>query len=213
MVPTFSESGKRLLATAFETGAEGASLALSRWLDQSVRLTVSEVDEIDLAETEGVLGPADRVVAACVMELRGRLSGLLLMVFEDSSGLALTDLLLGRAIGTAESWGEIETSAAMETANIVGCAYLNSLAAQLPTAGAEAIDASLVPSPPAFRHEFAGSLLEFALMDQAVEFDRLLLAKTRFETRGTELDWSLLLVPSGEALSELVSALSNLEPS
>ena len=35
-------------------------------------------------------------------------------------------------IGTATEWGELEQSAAMETTNIVGCAYLNALAAHLP---------------------------------------------------------------------------------
>ena len=93
----------------------------------------------------------------------------------------------------------------METANIVGCAYLNSLSAHLPAPGGAA--APLVPSPPTFRHEFAGSLLEFALMEQAMRSDRLLLARTRFESEAMELDWSLLLVPSGESLAAIAAAL------
>jgi chemotaxis protein CheC len=205
--PVFTESGRRHLALIFARGAEDASAALSKWLGQPVRLTVSSVDEIDLTESADLLGPADRVVAACVMELVGGLTGQLLLVFEDRSGLALTDLLLRQAEGTANAWGEIERSAAMETANILGCAYLNSLAAHLPTSGGDAV----VPSPPSFRHEFAASLLEFALMDQAIRLDRLLLLRTRFETERAELDWSLLLVPSGEALGRLAEALANLE--
>ena len=46
--------------------------------------------------------------------------------------------MLQRALGTAREWGELEQSAAMETANIVGCAFLNSLAAHLPGSGAGA---------------------------------------------------------------------------
>ena len=45
----------------------------------------------------------------------------------DASGLALADLLLGRKVGTSTGWTEYERSAALETANIVGCAYLNAL--------------------------------------------------------------------------------------
>ncbi len=213
MEPIFTNTRRRLLAAVFERGAEDASAALSKWLDQTVRLTVSEVDEIDLAETDDLLGPADRVVAACAMELRGRLTGQLLLVFEDRAGLALTDLLLRQPEGTATSWGEIERSAAMETANIVGCAYLNSLATHLPISSVDAptVGNAVIPSPPTFRHEFAGTLLEFALMDQAIRLDRLLLVRTRFETECTELDWTLLLVPSGETLAELASSLANLE--
>ncbi len=169
MDPQLGPEGRRRLAIILERGAEDASAALSRWLGRAVRLSISEVDEVDLAEAPDLLGPADQVVAACAMELAGRLTGQLLLVFEDRSGLALADLLLRQPAGTASGWGEIERSAAMETANIVGCAFLNSLAAHLPLAGPGETppEGTMVPSPPAFRHEYAGSLLEFALMDQA----------------------------------------------
>ncbi len=72
--------------------------------------------------------------------------------------------------------------------------------------------APLVRRRRSFRHEFAGSLLEFALMDQAIELDRLLLVQTRFTSeQGMELDWSLLLVPSGASLAALAAALSQHE--
>jgi chemotaxis protein CheC len=204
MGPILTTPQKRLLAAIFERGAEEASQALSKWLGQAARLTVSEVDEVDLAEATDLLGPADELVASCALELSGRLTGHLLLVFGDRSGLALADLLLGRPLGTSTAWGELERSAAMETANIVGCAYLNSLSAHLPAQGGA--PGSLLPSPPTFRHEFAGSLLEFALMEQAIRLDQLLLARTRFEAEHLELDWSLLLVPSGESL-ELIAAM------
>jgi chemotaxis protein CheC len=204
--PTFTEPQKRILAAIFERGAEEASRSLSTWLGQPARLTVSEVDEVDLAEAADLLGPEDELVAACVLGLSGRFSGHLLLVFGDRSGLALADLLLRQPVGTSTAWGELERSAAMETANIVGCAYLNSLSAHLPAP--HGAPASLLPSPPTFRHEFAGSLLEFALMEQAIRLDRLLLARTQFESEQMELDWTLLLVPDGESLESIALTLS-----
>ena len=205
MGSTLTDRARRRLSSLFERGAEEASAALSRWLGQPATLRTCEVDEVDLAEAAELLGPADGLVAACSMELVGRITGQLLLVFEDRSGLALADLLLRQPAGTATSWGDLEQSAANETANIVGCAYLNSLAAQLPRSDA---DATILPSPPSFRHEFAGSLLEFALMDQALQLDRLLLIKTRFEAEERKLDWSLLLVPSSDSLGWLAEVLS-----
>ncbi len=211
MGPTLDDHARQRLRTIFETGAEVASTALSKWLGQPATLRTSEVDEVDLTEAAELLGPADSLVAACSMELIGRITGQLLLVFEDSSGLALADLLLRQPAGTAQAWGELEQSAANETANIVGCAYLNSLAAQLPhpSEGSTDADTTIFPSPPTFRHEFAGSLLEFALMDQARKLDRLLLVKTRFEAEEKKLDWSLLLVPSGDSLEWLASVLKS----
>lgn len=214
MSPSLTESQKRLLTLVFERGAGDASRALSRWLDREVRLEVSEVDEVELADAAGLLGPADELVASCSMGLTGRLTGQLLLVFEDRAGMALADLLLRRPLGTSTSWGELEQSAACETANIVGCAYLNSLAAHLPLTASDpaGLEEPLLPSPPAFRHEFAASLLEFALMDQAMEADRLLLIKSQFTSDGAELHWSLLLVPSAEALRTLSTSLADPEP-
>jgi chemotaxis protein CheC len=212
MEPMITGPGRRLLTMILERGAEDASRALSTWLGQAVRLAISEVDEVELADATELLGPPEELVAACVIGLSGRLDGHLLMIFGDRSGLALADLLLRQPLGTATTWGELEKSAAMETANIVVCAYLNSLAAHLPLPASEAgVSPALLPSPPTFRHEFAGSLLEFALMDQAIRLDRVLLVKSQFSTDRGELNWSLLLVPSGESLEVLASALSEPE--
>jgi chemotaxis protein CheC len=164
---------------------------------------VSAVEESGMAEASELLGPGDTLVASCAMGLSGVLNGQLLLVFEDRAGLATADMLLRQPIGTATTWGEMEQSAVLETMNIVGCAYVNVLAAHLPGA----VGAEIVPSPPSFRHEFAASLLEFALMDQAIESDRLLLIRTEFTSAETKLDWSLLFVPGAGALRALAAAL------
>ncbi|OJW13062.1 MAG: chemotaxis protein CheC [Planctomycetales bacterium 71-10] len=195
---------RRMLRTVLGLGAEGASRALSRWLGMDVRLTLGEVEQVDLEAAAGALGPPESLVAACAMGLTGGLGGSMLLCFEDRAGLALADLLLRQPVGTSAEWGEVERSAAMETANIVGCAYLNALAAHLP-AGA---DSGLAPTPPTFLHEFAGSLIEFAVMGQAAELDRVLLAGTTFEAAGAgDLGWTLLFVPDAPSLAALAAAL------
>jgi chemotaxis protein CheC len=217
-----TETQQRLLQVIFDRGSESASLALSKWLGKTVHLTVSEVDVAELEQAAELLGPADALVAACSMELTGRLTGWILLVFEDRSGLALVDMLLQQPLGTTAAWGEIEQSAAKETTNIVGCAYVNALAAHLPTIsddtsnsrGHSAGDGTeLVPTPPTFFHEFAGSLLEFVFMEQAVELDQVLLIRSEFNTDQNEmnLNWTLLFIPTRKSLRELVAALAQLE--
>jgi chemotaxis protein CheC len=210
-----TETQCRLIWMIFERGAESASLALSKWLAEDVRLSISRVEQVELAEAAMVLGPPETLVAACSMGLSGPLSGTILLIFEDRAGLALVDLLIHQPVGTAVSWGELEQSAAQETTNIVGCAYLNALAAHLPgalTRNGPAGD-ELVPTPPTFFHEFAGSLLEFALMDQAIELDRVLLIHTAFTSsrQGLNLNWTLLFIPDPPSLQALAAALSDLE--
>jgi chemotaxis protein CheC len=212
MGATLTDAHRGLLRMIFDRGAEGASLALSKWLGREVRLAVSDVELVELEKAGELLGPPETLVAACVMGLTGRLTGSILMVFEDRSGLALVDLLLHQPIGTTTSWGELEQSAAKETTNIIGCAYVNALAAHLP-GGAGAADDELIPTPPSFLHEFAGSLLEFALMEQALERDKLLLIRSEFAGGPDmpQLNWTLLLVPSPAALEALAASLAGLE--
>jgi chemotaxis protein CheC len=221
MRPILTDAQRHLLRMIFDRGAEAASQALSKWLGEDVRLVVSEVELVELAQTAELLGPADSLVAACSMGLAGRLTGLILLVFEDRSGLALVDLLMRQPVGTATTWGEIEQSAAKETTNIVGCAYVNALAAHLPgivsptrdQAERTEIGGELVPTPPTFVQEFAGSLLQFALMEQALELDQVLLIHSEFGAgkRGLNLNWTLLFIPSRDSLHELAASLARLE--
>ena len=192
----------RLLGSIFERGAEAASRALTQWLGKAVHLTISEVDQVDITEVAGLLGPEDATVAVCTMSFAGRLEGQRLLVFSDAAGLALADLLLQQPTGTTTAWTELERSAACETANIVGCAYLNALSTHLPR-GDQNQGETLIPSPPEFRHEFAASLLEFAVMEQASVLERVLLIKTRFQADQAHLDWVLLFVPTPNSLGEL----------
>ena len=132
MQPILNDPQRHLLRMIFDRGADAASQALSKWLGQEIHLTVSEVELVELAQVTDLLGPPEALVAACTMGLIGRLTGLILLVFEDTSGLALVDLLLRHPVGTTTDWGDLEQSAAKETTNIVGCAYVNALATHLP---------------------------------------------------------------------------------
>jgi chemotaxis protein CheC len=213
MGPILTDAHRRLLRIIFDRGAEGASLALSKWLGREVHLAVSDVEIVELDRAGELLGPPETLVAACAMGLTGRLTGSILLVFEDKAGLALVDLLLHQPIGTTTAWGELEQSAAKETTNIIGCAYVNALAAHLPGDDGGPAAGELVPTPPSFLHEFAGSLLEFALMEQAMELDKLLLIRSEFAggPDTPQLNWTLLFIPSRAALEALAASLARLE--
>jgi chemotaxis protein CheC len=223
MGSTLTDNQRWLLRIIFDRGAENASQALSKWLNQEVHLAISEVESVDLADASELLGPPDSLIAACAMELTGRLTGWILLIFEDRSGLALVDLLLHMPMGTTITWTELEQSAVQETTNIVGCAYINALAAHLPSVdqgdaaqlhSPQTDPSEIIPSPPTFFHEFAGSLLQFALVEQTLELDRVLVIRSEFNAGGQEsnLNWTLLFVPTRESLGLLSASLAQLRP-
>jgi chemotaxis protein CheC len=115
-------------------------------------------------------------------------------------------MLLEQPEGTCTEWSELASSAVVETANIVCCSYLNSLSNELAVADDTP---ALVPAPPRFSREFAESLMQFALMDQAIAFDQVILAQTRFQIDGEQLDWTLLFGPDAESMTRLPELLAD----
>jgi len=200
------------LAKLFHQGASEASRALSRWLERNVRVSLDSLDQAAFDEATESLGPADATLCACVMSVKGRFTGKLLFCFDDASGLLLCDLLLGRGTQSTQ-WGELEGSAAMETANIVGCSFLNAVSESMPDS--ETLDPNAsggstrtcVPSPPQFVRDFAASIVEFAVMDQAESSDTILLARTKFQIDDTPVAWNLLLIPDALSLDSMSRVL------
>jgi len=199
-----SEPQLDVLAQLLHGGASEASTALERWIGKPTSISVDSVEQLPLSEATSVLGAGDEPVAFCIAAMGGRLTGQLILAFDDASGLTLADLLLDQPKGTATGWGEMETSAALETTNIVGSTYLNTLARTLPAGSGTS---ELLLSPPRFSHDFAESLIEFALMAQIVASDNVLLARARFRIDDDPVAWTMLLVPDAQSMSTLCELL------
>lgn len=203
--PLLNERQRNALALAFHDGSADASRALAKWLGKPCVIEVDAIEQLPLAEAADLLGSSDEPICFCLTEVRGLLGGEMILAFDDASGLALTDMLLGQPQGSASEWTEMAMSAAMETTNILCCAYLNALSRRISAADQSS---ELLPTPPKFSREFAGSLMEFALMGQAIASDRVITVLTRFEIDGTALNWTLVLIPDAETVSRLPQLLT-----
>jgi chemotaxis protein CheC len=180
----------------FQRAAAEASDALSKWLGRPSKITINNVSVLPITEAVGVLGIADKPLAACAMQISGQYSGLLVLTSDDASGLALADILLSREIGSSTEWTEVEQSAAVETANIIGCAYLNAMAS-----GSEDDHSAappLMPSPPWFVRDYAASVMQSIFMSQAALSDNVFLSHTDFSVDGMPGKCSLLFIPQAD---------------
>lgn len=179
----------------FRRGAAEASTALTKWLGRTAEVAIEQVDRLPLEAAAGILGAADGPICASAMGIGGGLEGVLLLVCDDASGLALCDTLLERAAGTATAWGEVERSAFAETANIVGCAYLNAIAQAIED-GAEGI----VPSPPWFVRDYPAALMDAVLVEQAAVAADVFLTRTEFRIAAAPVRCGLVFVPHAASL-------------
>ena len=201
------------LTSYIQVGAAEASRALSTWLGRDVQVSMEQLEQVFLETATEQLGPADETVCACCMRVSGGISGQLVLSFDDASGLMLCDTLLTH-VERSTAWGELEMSAAMETTNIVGCAFLNALSSVFPQStsdrdsGNDGADPSWIPTPPVFVRDYAAAIMQFALLDQACDFDVVLVAQTNFAIDNMPIGWRLLLIPDADVLTKLTRILS-----
>jgi chemotaxis protein CheC len=178
----------------FRHAAVEASAALSTWLGRPTTISINEVAALPLHDAVGMLGAGDTPLVACAMHITGPFTGLLVLTCDDASGLALAEMILAGAGQTDGGWGELQQSALVETANIIGCAYLNTVAR--PTVAGDA--AAIMPSPPWFVRDYAATVMESIVMTQAASSDTVFLTHSDFSIEGSPVTCSLIFVPEAD---------------
>lgn len=185
----------QLLASA----THDASAAMCRWTDGLITLSLDEVREIPLEDVCPELNLGDELLTMVVLSLEGELGGEMILTFDDENGRQLVASLLGREAADNPEWTDLEKSALTETGNILGCAYMNAIT--------RLIDHELVPSAPYFIQDFGASVLQQALMAQAMTTDTVLICRTGFHREGEELNWRVIFVPTDSMRHAMEDAL------
>jgi chemotaxis protein CheC len=179
-----------LLHELFTSATHDASAAMCRWTDGLITVTLDEVRRVPLEEVGPALGIGDELLTMVVLSLQGELGASLILLFDEPSGRQLAASLLGREKNADPQWSELEKSALAETGNILGCAYVNALT--------RLIGIDLLPSAPCFLQDYGVSVLQQAVMAQAMFSDTLLLCQIGFHRQDEDLDWRVVFVPTIE---------------
>jgi len=188
-----------VLSQLFQDAGRQASEAMSRWTNGQITLSVEDVREVALETADEELNVGEDLLTMVVLGIDGELGGQLILTFDEQNGRRLAASLLGREPETKPEWSELEKSALCETGNILACAYVSSLGEMLGT--------ELVPTPPHFLQDYEASVLEQALLAQAIVSERVLVCRTRFQRQGEELNWNLCFVPTGSLLDAIHGTL------
>ena len=193
-----------------EAGRKAAE-SLAAWIGHPVRMDWSRPETVAAEDAGDLFGPQDAEVAACVMEVHGVAHGRFVLVI-DAAGIArFVNAMMG--LGTevtadqrrtiaekpGEFWDELARSAALETSNIVACAFLNVLAKAMEGKAGTSGPVDLLPTPPTFKLDFAGSLSQMLIADVADDCDGVLLTRSRIHVEdAADGDWRLVWVPLGQ---------------
>lgn len=182
-----------VLQQLFASATHDASAAMCRWTNGLITLTLDEVREIPLEDVCTELSVGEDLLTMVVLSLDGPVGGVMILTFDESDGRRLAASLLGCPPAPDSGWSDLEKSALTETGNILGCAYMNAIT--------RLIDHELVPSAPYFIQDYGASVLEQALLPQAITCDSVLICRTGFHREGEALNWRVLFVPT-EAMQQ-----------
>jgi chemotaxis protein CheC len=172
----------------FASATHDASAAMCRWTNGLISVTLDEVRQVFLEDLHTALGIGDELLTMVVLTVGGEVGGNLILLFDEPNGRQLAASLLGRQAGTESQWSELEKSVLTETGNIFGCAYVNAITRLIGT--------GLMPSAPYFIQDYGASVLQQAVMTQALTSDRLLLCEIGFHRKDQLLDWRVVFVPT-----------------
>jgi chemotaxis protein CheC len=176
------------LRELFASATHDASAAMCRWTNGLITVALDQVREIDLDQASAELGVSDELLTMVVLTINGEVGGNLILLFDEANGRQLAASLLGRKAATETEWSDLEKSALTETGNILGCAYINALV--------RLIGEDLIPSAPYFIQDYGASVVQQAVMTQAITSDRLLVCQIRFFRQEQQLDWRVVFVPT-----------------
>lgn len=198
----------KLSETDLSQAAEKAAASLAAWLNRPVRLVWKSPVATAIEDAGGMLGDPETIVPVCILEVSGPITGRLILVNDAPTIAGFVNALMGMEPGVSAEkdsiirdnpvafWDELARSAALETANIVACAFLNALASSL------TIDKNhgLFPSPPQFAVDYAGSLAQFLLAEYALTSEQILIIESQMLVDDRlRSDWRLIWIPSDSA--------------
>ena len=182
-------------------GAGHAATALSQMTNRRIMITVPRVNVRPLEEACDIVGTPDEVIAAILMHMMGDLTGRALLMFPERSARNLCDILLRRAPGTTQLFGEMEMSGLKEAGNILASAYLNALS--------DFMGMMLVPSVPSLVIDLSGAVLTSAHLNFGQDRDYAFCVETSFRVEGTSdpLGGHFLLLPDVASLRSIFDAI------
>lgn len=193
-----------MLRPLFAAATHEASGAMCRWTSGLITLTLEEVLELPLDQVPSELGLPEELLTMVVLSVESEPGSVLILTFDEENARQLAAALTGRVRHHDPEWDELEISALSETGNILGCAYMNALT--------RLTGQVWMPSPPYFVRDYFASVMEQALVEQAMNSDFTLICRTGFHREGENLNWHVLFIPSRSLRQKLERSLASLAP-
>lgn len=198
------QSSQRFHAEHLSKAGAKAAESLGIWINRKVQFQWHAPELLAIEQAGEMLGQPDSIVPVCILDVHGPVTGRLVLVVDALTIASFVNSMMGLTHDVtavqqeqiqddaSAFWDELAQSAALETANIVACSYLNALADALTGSN----QGQLIPTPPRFVLDYAGSIAEFLLIDLPYDSPGVLLTQSRMNVDDQiSSDWRLVWIP------------------
>ncbi len=180
-------------------GAGHASTALSQMIGDRVEMKVPQVYLVPIEKVPEIVGGPEKIIAGIYMRILGDVQGRVLMTFPEENAMILSDLLLGRDVGTSKGISKEEESALKELANILTGSYLTALSTFL--------NMSFLPSIPSFSFDMAGAIVDLIVIELSQTVDYALTIETEFIISDRKFNGQFFLLFDSDSFSTILRSI------
>jgi chemotaxis protein CheC len=194
---------KDVLKEIANIGAGHAATALAALLDRPIVQSVPNVMLVPLAEMPSMLGGAEKVVVAGMLDVIGDVSGFLLMVLDLEQADRIINMVVGKPPKKTKSnlrrFSAMDKSVLSETINILGGSYL--------TAIAEMTNLKVAPSIPYLCVDMVGAILSVAITEAGKTGDFAVFFKSELYNEKERIIGDLFLIPEKGSCDKIMESL------
>ncbi|HOD39188.1 MAG: CheY-P phosphatase CheC [bacterium ADurb.Bin243] len=184
-----------------EVSAENASGVISKWLKNDIVLNVLNVNMTTLEEIGRNMKLSEEIVFAAATGLIGDIQGHFLFIFKMEDAFKMVDMVLKRPIGTTCEADEVVQSVVLETCNIVGSSFSNSLV--------NLLRIKLLPSAPVVCCDLGGAVMSNVFSEYSMYGDNLFFIDTEYLQSENKISGYFFILPTPDSLSVMLKSLNN----
>ena len=181
-------------------GAGNAATSLSNMLSGKIEMTVPEVNIMPVDQIPDIMGGAENLIVAMLVEIEGDIEGGVLFALDTNGANRLVELLTAQEVDIEENLGELEESALKEIANILTGSNLNAFSKML--------DMTIKPDVPSLAYDMAGAILEVCFIELGQVGDYGLVIETEFNSDVAQgINGNFFLIPDPDSLDIMLEKL------
>jgi chemotaxis protein CheC len=195
---------KDVLKEIANIGAGHAATALAALLERPIIQSVPNVMLIPLPDMPRLLGGAEKVVVAGMLDISGDLSGFFMVVLEQTQADRIIAMMLGKQPRIKDEdaprrYTAVEKSVISETVNIMGGSYM--------TAIAELTNLKVYPSVPYLCIDMVGAVLSIAIAEAGKTGDFAIFFQSELFNEKERIIGNMFLIPDKNSCDKILESL------